>query len=53
MRATFNRDGVFQTIQDCIIHQEKTLLAFEAGNAKEAARIVRNSLQQMKDSLGV
>jgi DNA-binding GntR family transcriptional regulator len=52
MRANFNRDGLFQTIQDCILHQEATLDAFEAGNPEEAARIVRNFLQQMKDNLG-
>jgi len=52
MRANFNREGLFQTIQDCIEHQEATLRAFEAGNAQEAASIVRRFLQQMKDSLG-
>lgn len=52
MKADFNREGLFQTIQDCIVHQENTLRAFEAGNPQEAARIVRNFLSQMKDSLG-
>lgn len=52
MRANFNREGLFQTIQDCIVHQEETLRAFESGNSQEAARIVRSFLQQMKESLG-
>src|SRR5262245_16468490 len=52
MRANFNREGLFQTIEDCIVHQEETLRAFEAGNPQEAARIVRRFLEQMKDSLG-
>lgn len=52
MRANFNREGLLQTIQDCILHQEETLRAFEAGDPQEAARIVRSFLQQMKESLG-
>jgi DNA-binding GntR family transcriptional regulator len=52
MRANFNREGLNQTIQDCIVHQEETLRAFEAGNPEEAARVVRNFLQQMRKNLG-
>ena len=52
MRAAFNREGLLQTIEDCLIHQEETLRAFEAGNSQEAARIVRTFLQLMKESLG-
>jgi DNA-binding GntR family transcriptional regulator len=52
MRANFNREGLNQTIQDCIVHQEETLRAFEAGKPEEAARVVRNFLQEMKKNLG-
>jgi len=52
MRADFNPEGLFETIADCIAHQEDTLRAFEAGDPQKAARIVRDFLQQMKDSLG-
>ena len=52
MRANFNREGLAQTIQDCILHQDETLRAFEAGDPEEAARVVRNFLQQMKENLG-
>ena len=52
MRSEFNREGLFQTIEDCLIHQEETLRAFEAGDSEQAARIVRDFLRQMKDSLG-
>ena len=52
MRSNFNREGMFQTIEDCLVHQEETLRAFEAGNYPEVARIVGSFLQQMKDSLG-
>jgi len=52
MRAEFNREGLFQTIEDCLIHQENTLRAFEAGDPENAARIVRDFLRQMKESLG-
>src|SRR5688572_17927892 len=49
MRAAFNREGLLQTIEDCLIHQEETLRAFEAGNSQEAAGIVRTFLQLMKE----
>jgi DNA-binding GntR family transcriptional regulator len=52
MRSQFNREGLFQTIEDCLIHQENTLRAFEAGDPDQAALIVRDFLRQMKDSLG-
>lgn len=52
MRADFNREGLYETIHDCISHQEATLRAFEAGRPDEAAEVVRRFLQQMKDSLG-
>jgi len=52
MRSNFNREGMFQTIEDCLVHQEDTLRAFEAGNSQEVAHIVGSFLQQMKDSLG-
>jgi DNA-binding GntR family transcriptional regulator len=52
MRSNVNREGLFQTIEDCLVHQEDTLRAFDARNFQEAARIARSFLQQMKDSLG-
>jgi DNA-binding GntR family transcriptional regulator len=52
MRADFNREGLIETIHDCIRHQEDTLRAFEAGNPREAANIVRRFLRQMKGNLG-
>ena len=52
MRANFNREGLLQTTQACIVHQENTLRAFEAGDPQEAERIVQSFLQEMKDYLG-
>lgn len=52
MRADFNREGLVETIGDCIAHQEKTVAAFEAGKPEEASRIARRFLEQMRDSLG-
>ena len=52
MRSNVNREGLFQTIEDCLVHQEDTLRAFDARNSQEAARIARSFLQQMRDSLG-
>jgi DNA-binding GntR family transcriptional regulator len=52
MRADVNREGLVETMQDCIAHQEQTLRAFEAGKPEEAAEVVRKFLRQMKDNLG-
>jgi DNA-binding GntR family transcriptional regulator len=52
MRADFNREGLLETIEACIAHQEDTIRAFETGQTGEAGRIVRRFLEQMKDSLG-
>jgi DNA-binding GntR family transcriptional regulator len=52
MRANFNREGLLQTIQACILHQEATLRAFEAKDPEEAERVVQGFLRQMKDYIG-
>jgi DNA-binding GntR family transcriptional regulator len=52
MRSIFNREGMLQTIEDCLVHQDNTLRAFEAKDSQDAARIAGDFLQQMKDSLG-
>lgn len=52
MRADFNREGLLETIEDCLSHQEATLEAFAASDPREAEKIVRNFLKQMKASLG-
>jgi DNA-binding GntR family transcriptional regulator len=52
MRANFNREGLLQTMQACIVHQEDTLRAFQAGAPQEAERIVQSFLQEMKEYLG-
>jgi DNA-binding GntR family transcriptional regulator len=52
MRSNFNREGLLQTIEACVVHQEATLRAFEAKDPQETERIVQSFLQQMKDYLG-
>jgi DNA-binding GntR family transcriptional regulator len=52
MRADFNREGLLQTIEACIVHQEETLRAFDARDAREAERIVQKFLEEMKEYLG-
>jgi DNA-binding GntR family transcriptional regulator len=52
MRADFNREGLLQTIEACLVHQEETLRAFDARDAQEAERVVRKFLEQMQHYLG-
>ena len=52
MRSNFNREGLLQTIQACIVHQEDTLRAFETAAPQDAERIVQSFLQEMKEYLG-
>jgi len=52
MRADLNREGLVETVRVGIAGQEETLRAFENGDAKAAARLTRQFLQEMKDSLG-
>ena len=52
IRRSANRDGLMQTVIDCIEHQEKILQAYKAGNAEEAKQIGRDFLVRAKEYLG-
>ena len=52
IRRSYNRNGIIQTVVDCIEHQDKILVAYRNGDSKEARRIARNFLTKMKEYLG-
>jgi DNA-binding GntR family transcriptional regulator len=52
IRHSYNREGLLQTIVDCIEHQDKILQAYENGEMDEASRVGRDFLIKMKEYLG-
>ena len=52
IRRSYNREGLLQTVVDCVEHQEKILQAYKAGNIDEARRVGRDFLVRMKEYLG-
>ena len=52
IRRPYNREGIIQTVFECIEHQDKSLEAFRLRNAEAARRVSRDFLQRMKDYLG-
>jgi DNA-binding GntR family transcriptional regulator len=52
IRRSYNLEGILQTVDDCITHQDKILDAFERKDIQEARRVARDFLIQMKEYLG-
>lgn len=52
IRRSYNREGLLQTVVDCIEHQDKIIQAYKAGNIEEAKRVGRDFLMRMKEYLG-
>jgi DNA-binding GntR family transcriptional regulator len=52
IRRSHNREGLLQTVIDCIEHQDKLMEAYKAGNVDEARRIGRDFLVRMREYLG-
>jgi DNA-binding GntR family transcriptional regulator len=52
IRRSYNREGIIQTLAECIEHQEKILDAFRRNDADAARNIARDFLMRMKDYLG-
>jgi DNA-binding GntR family transcriptional regulator len=51
IRRSHNREGLLQTVADCIVHQNKIIEDYRAGNIEEAARVAREFLMRMKEYL--
>lgn len=52
IRRPYNREGIVQTVFECIEHQEKILEAFLGNDAERARKVSRDFLERMKDYLG-
>lgn len=51
IRRSAKRDGILNTVMDCIEHQQNILAAFKKGDAAQAERIARDFLLRMKEHL--
>src|SRR4029077_2948028 len=52
IRRPYNREGILQTVFECIEHQDKILEAFRRNDAEAARKVSRDFLERMKDYLG-
>jgi DNA-binding GntR family transcriptional regulator len=52
IRRSYNREGLLQTVLDCVEHQDKILQAYENRDIEEARRVGRDFLVKMKEYLG-
>ena len=52
IRRSYNREGILQTIVDCLDHQEKIFDAFQGRDAETARQVAREFLIKMKEYLG-
>ena len=52
IRRPYNRDGIQLTVVECIEHQDKILMAYQAGEFEQAKSVARDFLIKMKEYLG-
>jgi len=52
IRRAYNREGILQTLVECIEHQDKILDAFRRNDAQAAHQVARDFLMRMKEYLG-
>ena len=52
IRRPYNREGILQTLVECIDHQDKTLDALRRNDAEAARQVSRDFLVKMKNYLG-
>jgi DNA-binding GntR family transcriptional regulator len=52
IRRSHNREGLLQTVVDCIEHQDNIFQAYKQGDVEEARRVARDFLSKMKEYLG-
>jgi DNA-binding GntR family transcriptional regulator len=52
IRRSYNREGILQTIVECLEHQDKIFDAFRRKDADTARQVAREFLMRMKDYLG-
>ena len=52
IRRSYNREGILQTLFECLEHQEKILEAFARKDEEAARKVARDFLVRMKEYLG-
>ena len=52
IRGSFNREGLLQTVLECVEHEERIMEAFCRKSSAEAGQVARDFLLRMKDNLG-
>ena len=52
IRRPYNREGILQTVSECIEHQDRTLEALRKNEAEAARQSARDFLVRMKEYLG-
>jgi DNA-binding GntR family transcriptional regulator len=52
IRRSHNRDGIYETVLECLSHQDHILDAYRNGDLHEAKRVSRDFLTKMKEYLG-
>jgi DNA-binding GntR family transcriptional regulator len=51
IRQSYNRKGLFQTIKDCLEHEDKILAALRKKDGKQARRVAHEFLTRMREYL--
>jgi DNA-binding GntR family transcriptional regulator len=52
IRRSHNREGLFQTVLDCVEHQDKIVEAYKNGQIEQAKQVSKDFLVKMKEYLG-
>jgi len=52
IRRSYNREGILQTVSECIEHQDRTLDALRRNESEAARQAARDFLVRMKEYLG-
>jgi DNA-binding GntR family transcriptional regulator len=52
IRRSHNREGLVQTVVDCIEHQDNIFQAYKRGDVEEARRVAGDFLAKMREYLG-
>lgn len=52
IRRSYNREGILQTVSECVEHQDRIMDAFRRNDAESARQIAKDFLIRMKEYLG-
>jgi len=52
IRRSYNREGILQTVSECVEHEDRILDALRRGDGESVRQVARDFLIRMKDYLG-